>query len=430
MIVPHAPILVSSKLSQVLLVREWIDNLALRRVFYLEYDHWKERREELELVLGLTSNQDEFQETRPPWLPHPELRETIPNVAMYSVLFQLPERLDESSRRKFLTKLDWQLALATDYFDDIVPNQPGYSSSVAAVTILPDAANLSVAWAKWNACAAKLRRFRYIKQVLAQKQREKWMKRSETGLNVEDINVGDSNPPGLVDTKSPAESEPLGTNSLSSGKKNTPEMTSVQSGDNQTAAIEGSSNNAQRIVEVPHGEEHDLAQPHEEQKIEAPHTIPQILSNTPTDIESYIDSNRAEAGSVQSANAEGKGVRQSDSSLNASAFPEAIDASGMTGRLDLIGGSRYDGVTKQPTRNRLAVSIPTESDESPEFDDAGILYDKVHSNSSAFTYLSFDKHKLQYSEVIGLLEESRMKLFLQDFGVEQMAVYSREYANT
>ena len=79
------------------MVREWIDNLALRRVFYLEYDHWKERQEELELVFSLTSDQDEFQETRPPWLPHPELRETTPNVAMYSVLFRLPDPTDQAS---------------------------------------------------------------------------------------------------------------------------------------------------------------------------------------------------------------------------------------------------------------------------------------------------------------------------------------------
>jgi hypothetical protein len=286
--------------------------------------------------------------------------------------------LDESSMRRYPSRMDWQLAKSTEFFDDIVANQPGYSSSVAAVTILPEAAHLSVAWAKWSTCAAKLRRLRYIKQVLAHKQRDKWMKRSEMGLDVEEIKLSYSNPPpGLVDTEAQAESEPLGTNSLSDENKDTPEMTSGQRGDNQT----------------------------------------------PTDIES----NRTEAGLIQNANVEGKGVRQ-DSSLNASAFPEAIDAGGMTGRLTLSGGSGQDGVTEQPTENRLTVSIPSESNEYPEFIDAGIAYDEVHNNSNTFTYLAFDKHKLKYSEVIGLLEESQMDLFLEDFGVEQMTVYSREYA--
>ena len=348
---------------------------------------------------------------------------------MYSVLFRLPDTLDESSRGEYPTALDWKLALATDFFDEIVPNQPGYSSSVAAVTILPDAAHLSVAWSKWNKCAKKLRSLRYIKQVLAQKQRKKWMKRSEEGIDVEEIHFSDSNPPGLVDTEAHAESEPLGTDSLNDGNANTPEMTSSQRGDKQTVTSEGPSNNAQRILEVPHGEEQNLVHPQEEKSEEASPAVPQRLAKTPIDIESYIESNRAEAGLVQNANAEGKGVRQSDSSLDDSVIPETIDAGGMSGRLTLTGGSRQDGVAKQLTKNRLAVHIPTESNEYPEFVDAGIAQDEVHNNSSPFSYLAFDKDKLKYSEVIGLLEESRLNLFLHDFGIEQMSVYSREYAN-
>jgi len=34
------------------LQKEWIDLLALRRVYYLEYDHWKGRREELQAIMS------------------------------------------------------------------------------------------------------------------------------------------------------------------------------------------------------------------------------------------------------------------------------------------------------------------------------------------------------------------------------------------
>jgi hypothetical protein len=243
------------------------------------------------------------------------------------------------------------------------------------------------------------------------------MKRSYVGVDLEEIKFSDSNPPGLVDTEDQAESEPLKTNSLSDGNKNTRETTSGGRGDNQTATIEGPSNSAQHILEVPRGEEQNLVLPQEDK---GPHSIPQILSKTQTDIES----NRAE-----NANAEGKGVRQSDSSLNATEFPETIYAGGMTGRWTLSGGSGLDESTEHPTKNRLTVSIPTESNEYPEFVDAGVADDEVHDNSSTFTYMAFDKHKLKYFEVIGLLEQSQLSLFLEDFGVEQMTVYSREFAN-
>lgn len=63
--------------------------------------------------------------------------------------------------------IDWQLALTTTFFDQCVPNQPGFSSSVAAVTILPSAGKMRQAWAKWYTAAAKLRRLRYIRSLIA-----------------------------------------------------------------------------------------------------------------------------------------------------------------------------------------------------------------------------------------------------------------------
>jgi hypothetical protein len=47
--------------------------------------------------------------------------------------------------------IDWQLSVTSAFFDYCVPNQPGFSSSVAAVTILPSAAEIATAWKKWYA---------------------------------------------------------------------------------------------------------------------------------------------------------------------------------------------------------------------------------------------------------------------------------------
>ena len=201
--------------------REWIDALALRRVYYLENDHWEDRKEELSETLlrdddsdgdeedsdddevggtcgcakkgdtAATRAQQRRRKNRPrsanknigahhrrdPWIPHPEQRDTVPNVELYSVLVgglpALPsEVVDEQdieaavgySKRQ---SIDWQLAVATSFFDHCVPNQPGFSSSIAAITILPDAPELARAWRKWYVAAAALRRLRFIRTLIA-----------------------------------------------------------------------------------------------------------------------------------------------------------------------------------------------------------------------------------------------------------------------
>jgi len=201
--------------------REWIDALALRRVYYLENDHWEDRKEELSETLLRDDDSDSDEEDsddggvggscgctkqgdaaassaqqrrrrnkprsankhigphhrRDPWIPHPEQRDTVPNVELYSVLVgglpALPsEVVDEQdieaalkdSRRQ---SIDWQLAVATSFFDHCVPNQPGFSSSIAAITILPDAPELARAWRKWYVAAAALRRLRFIRTLIA-----------------------------------------------------------------------------------------------------------------------------------------------------------------------------------------------------------------------------------------------------------------------
>ena len=66
--------------------------------------------------------------------------------------------------------LDWQLAVTTTLFDHCVPNQPGFSSSIAAVTILPDATELALEWKRWFIATGSLRRFKFIRRPMTDKQ--------------------------------------------------------------------------------------------------------------------------------------------------------------------------------------------------------------------------------------------------------------------
>ncbi len=62
------------------------------------------------------------------------------------------------------------LSIQTTFFDQSIPNQPGFSSSVAAVTMLPDAPKLALAWKTWYRHCALLRRLRFIRNLIAERR--------------------------------------------------------------------------------------------------------------------------------------------------------------------------------------------------------------------------------------------------------------------
>ena len=167
------------------LTLEWADVLAMRRVYYLEADHWGDRREELtqtmleEEDVRINHKKEDIHMTRrDPWIVHPEQRDTVPNVALYSLLVgglpSLPtEVVDRDEGEAVFSRkqsIDWQLSVTTAFFDHCVPNQPGFSSSVAAITILPAASHLAEAWNNWYKAASKLRRLRFIRQEIADRR--------------------------------------------------------------------------------------------------------------------------------------------------------------------------------------------------------------------------------------------------------------------
>lgn len=177
--------------SMALIGKEWKEVLRLRRAYYLEGDHHENRKRELEATLYCDQNevesslsaefnstdrkgiQDQMKQRRDPWIPHPEQRETVPNIELYSVIVEhlprLPaEMLDEEVVNNLSPRkaANWQLFTAAAFFDHCVPNQPGFSSSVAAVTILPNAPELARSWRKWYVAASALRRLRFIRAII------------------------------------------------------------------------------------------------------------------------------------------------------------------------------------------------------------------------------------------------------------------------
>ena len=62
--------------------------------------------------------------------------------------------------------LDCLLAVTTNLFDHCVPNQPEFSSSIAAVTILLDATELALPWKRWFIAAGSWRRLKFIRRLM------------------------------------------------------------------------------------------------------------------------------------------------------------------------------------------------------------------------------------------------------------------------
>mmetsp|Transcript_11058 Transcript_11058/g.28047 ORF Transcript_11058/g.28047 Transcript_11058/m.28047 type:complete len:1293 (+) Transcript_11058:181-4059(+) len=177
-----------------LLTWQWIENVALRRKYFLEATHYSKRTKELnelalekdeidnrvfdaidlsegnlesDQVLASRLRQKQMNENknRPEYLTHPEITETPPSIGIFSVLYQLPRSM-VTYDTDGATTLERQLVATSNFFDEIVPPEPGFSSSVAAVTVLPNAKLVSRARAKWEICEKKAQKLRYTRKKL------------------------------------------------------------------------------------------------------------------------------------------------------------------------------------------------------------------------------------------------------------------------
>jgi hypothetical protein len=178
-----------------LLAWEWCENIALRRIFFLEANHYSQRMGELNrikrqsvIALGdvdyldsnavMTSLLSQPND-RPEYLTHPEIRESPPSVGIFSVLYQLPRSMVTYDTHG-ATTLERQLVATTNFFDEIIPPDAGFSSSVAAVTVLPNASLLAKANSKWEICEKKVQRLRVIRrQIRTSKKKQDDYERNE-----------------------------------------------------------------------------------------------------------------------------------------------------------------------------------------------------------------------------------------------------------
>jgi hypothetical protein len=359
----------------VLLRREWIENVALRRVYYLEHDHYEERLEELEFIDDLEDPEDPFQKERPPWLPHPEIRETVPNVSLYSALYKLPTRFTTTGLPAGASDLERQLAATVEFFDECVPNQPGYSSSVVAVTILPEAKFVKLAWGKWYAAAKRLRKLRYIRSVLKAK-----LERDQAAEEVFVVETGEEGaPPG---------STSLAANGDEEGPKTLRDVANLEQEEPIDPLLKSDA------AENTHESEGD--EPPTESSLLAPGTE---ASNEPCE-----ENARDNSGESTNANEE------ADQFLE----PSTVVSFGGTITAD-------HEVDKQATP---PVTSITGGNTGLMTNDNDNDNDEVRFK----TYSDFDPTK--YARRVGMLQDSELKLdeHFANLDIEQLSVYAREFS--
>ena len=167
---------------------EWVENLKVRRKYYLEADHYGSRTcFDRDIESMGESEETRFlknRRTTEPWVADPEQHETAPSVELYSVLVgNLPlkpaEIVNPSAADRqgdqaddiyniinTIPTTEWQLAMTAAMFDRAVPGEEYYTSSVAAVSILPDPECLAKSWRKWYSSIGAQRQLKYVRQLL------------------------------------------------------------------------------------------------------------------------------------------------------------------------------------------------------------------------------------------------------------------------
>ena len=210
-----------------LLAWEWVENVALRREYYLEAPHYSRRIAQLNETTFEKDKRESFLKGendlengskkncfgcckrkgnyKPEHLTHPEITEAPPSVGTFSVLYQFPSSM-VTFDTEGATTVERQLVATTNFFDEIIPPEPGFSSSVAAVTVLPNAKLLAKAKVKWNTCERKLQQLRYIRQRI--QEAEERETNSTRDMHIETI------------TATPSPLGPAAPDSLSTGIEN------------------------------------------------------------------------------------------------------------------------------------------------------------------------------------------------------------------
>jgi hypothetical protein len=336
------------------------------------------------------------------------------------------------------------------FFDKCVPNQIGFSSSVAAVTILPDSSQVSYAWKKWYACANRLRRLRFIRSRIRHLQKQE---EDKVEMQVAHEQEEESTP--FLQAPPKPENGPASQN----GKNDLDSSASHSSSKDQGVAEGQGGDTVARVSPRKDGDKRkddtvtraagprhldlkalDTVEEHDSGNSEA--GTSEHLGEAAISIESptavYLE-NVSDVGGVGSTSSS---TRRSASSEEARSM-NADNASSSMQSESTIGEGR-------PAGTRAGIDCPPEGFETftvPAGESAREKSESIHySNESSdgknalpntmspdfmsrkrLHFAKFDKEKA--SQLVGLAEEAKLDMFLSDDGMEQLSVYCREFAN-
>jgi hypothetical protein len=183
-----------------LLAEEWAEMVCLRRVWYLEQrrGHSLMQDDPSQLVLEsewhrgfstsssaaegeaeadneeegwIMPHDEQHLHERDAWIPHPEQPDTVPNIEPYSMLIgplpkPRPFLMDEDSFPGLIFPQQLLLKRIIQQLEEQLPKEPGYTSPICAITVVPTAKDIGPVWRQWYTTLMKLRRLLLIEQRL------------------------------------------------------------------------------------------------------------------------------------------------------------------------------------------------------------------------------------------------------------------------
>lgn len=399
-----------------MLWHEWIECLALRRVYYLESEYYEERLDELDDIWTNSDPEDPFQKVRPPFLPHPEMRETIPNVSLHSALYKLPSNLCtnfEPNTRGEPPKslLEHQLEAAAGFFDQCVPAQRGFTSSIAAVTMVPDAKKLTKVWGKWYVLGNKMRRLRYIKDHL--ECRKEMQKTGKKGLH--DFFVVAPAHAGRVALKATTETMVVVKEYTAEGIETVTEK--IAEG---MEAIRGCGPNSQESnVEQQQQQQHAKdKQPVSRKQLT---NAEDMLASVSSKEEEFRD---AEAGGMNDDSSNASGKNGTDGETMSGNFFDDREVS----ECEILQALATQSSSNVESADAVANESEEKSARTILDGRSSVLGFKECDTGDRFEYDEFDP--VTFAKWIGYSEETELDQLIDTLEIEQLTVYAREMSQS
>jgi hypothetical protein len=311
---------------------------------------------------------------------------------------------------------------------------------VAALTILPDVRQVSIAWKKWFKCASKLRRLRFIRKQLRQR------KEGQNGVvevvfdDQQHFNQQQQQQHSRSD-KSPGD----GAYASSKSSEKADEMNNIFNEEwEQHHQYLSRDNNSTDTTYHSSNQSLSSSSDSATMKTSSPRVPPR--TNTPRNVMPLletVDEGSSDGVSIDESSMKRMLSSSTVHSLSNSAMDETIKHQ-TTSRTRTNTKPQLLGIVDQQQPQQLSSSDPGSTTPFPKyldrleqqhnFNDSSLIVSPPRGGRPQSVSLPSDSaagsRKEEFLASVGLHEEAKLENFLSEYDIEQLTVYCREFART